>query len=277
MKYPKLLAFLGLGLISQATAECSRESLQEAAAAYVRAVVAGDPLLLNLAANASYAENNMPIPVREGIFSQPIAVDFDRSIYDTVQCATMTELNAATSEHPYVIHTRILYAATGGDNKITRVESVVTDEGDWVFDAAEHLRWTAQEAWDAIPAERRDARDVLQAAGDAYLDQWGDVEHPVPLGTPCARLEGGLYTGGTDPEANTCAMGAFPQPLQVGDRRYVIDEELGVVDIFNGFPWIDASKPENASTPSSNMIRVEGGMIRYIHELTVCGVPGCGR
>jgi hypothetical protein len=61
-------------------------------------------------------------------------------------------------------------------------------------------------------------------------------------------------------------MPQFPSPFNITNRRYVIDEELGGVDIFNNFPFIDKTKPNG--TPSTNLIRVEGGMIRYIHEVT---------
>ncbi|KAJ2996509.1 hypothetical protein NUW58_g953 [Xylaria curta] len=262
------------GLASQVSAACSRAALQDVAATYVQAQVSGKPTLLSLATNVSYGENDKPLDIAKGVLSQPITVDFNRSIYDTTQCATFTELTAATSKHPYVIHTRILL--TEDASKITKIESVVTDSGDWAFNATGHLYWTRQEKWEPIPESRRNTRAVIQAAGDAYLDQWGNSTLPVPLGTPCARLEGGAYTGQSNPSANTCRMGAFPQPLKVADRRYIIDEELGAVDIFNGFPWLEATKPGGA-VPSTNFIRVEGGMIRYIHEVTVCETPRCGR
>lgn len=257
---------------SLASAACSRELLQGATAAYLEAQAAGQPNITALASNLSYAENDTPMDISKGVLAQPITIDFNRSIYDTTECASFTELNAATSSHPYVIHTRMLLT---GD-KITTIESVVTDTGDWSFNATSHLYWTEQENWDPIPEDKRDSRDVIKAAADAYLNQWGNTSIPVPLGTPCARLEGGGYTGEANLTANTCEMGAFPQPLQVGNRRYVIDEELGAVDVFDGFPWLDSGKPDG-DTPSSNMIRVQGGMIRYIHELTVCSIPQCGR
>ncbi|KAI0801614.1 hypothetical protein GGR55DRAFT_667908 [Xylaria sp. FL0064] len=267
-----ILAFAGLA--AQVAAECSRTTLQEVAAAYVQAQASGKSTLLTLAANTSYAENDIPLDITKGVLSQPIALDFNRSIYDTTQCATFTELTAATSPHPYVIYTRMML--NGDGSRITKIESVVTDNGDWAFNATGHLYWTKQEKWDPIPEGQRDTRAVIQAAADAYLNQWGNSTLPVPLGTPCARLEGGSYTGQSNPSANTCRMGAFPQPLNVTNRRYVIDEELGAVDVFNGFPWLEATKPDGA-VPSTNFIRVERGMIRYIHEVTVCETPRCGR
>jgi hypothetical protein len=173
-----------------------------------------------------------------------------------------------------VIHTRI--EATP-DGKVSKIESVVTDAGDWVFGAAEHLAVTRAENWSEIPADKRDTRAVIQAAADAYLDNWGDPALPVPHGTPCARLEGRINTGSRNPEGNTCDMGAFPQKLNVGHRRYLIDETFGAVVIFHNFPWIDAGLPKDPGTPASQMFRVEGGKNRYIHEATVCTTPQCGR
>lgn len=262
------------GLVAQVSAACNREALQSVTSAYLEAQGSGKPARLSLTRNVSYAENDKSMAIAKGVLSQPITIDFNRSIHDTTQCATFTEITAATNKHPYVIHTRMLLSGDGA--KVKKIESVVTDSGDWAFNATGHLYWTLQEKWDVIPKDKRDSRAVLQAAADAYLDQWGDSTLPVPLGTPCARLEGGLYTAGSNPSGNTCAMPAFPQPLKVENRRYIIDEELGAVDVFNGFPWLDAGKKDGA-VPSTNFIRVENGKIRYIHEITVCETPRCGR
>ena len=206
--------------------------------------------------------------------SGPLKVDFTRSFHDTTQCATFTEVVAATDPHPYVIHTR-MEVTTGG--KVSKMESVVTDAGDWMFGADQHLAVTRSETWDEIPKDKRDTRAVIQAAADAYLDNWGNPELPVPHGTPCARLEGRISTASRSPEGNTCNMGAFPQKLKVGNRRYVIDETVGAVSVFHNFPWLDAGLPVDPGTPASQMFRVEGGKNRYIHEVTVCTTPKCGR
>lgn len=268
MIYSTLLACVGLA--SQVLAACSRGMLQDAADAYVEAQASGQPNMSALASNFTYAENDMPTYITKGVLAQAITIDFNRSIYDTEECATFTELSAATSEHPYVIHTRMLFT----DDEITAIESVVTDAGDWAFNATGELYWTKQENWDPIPEDKQDSRDVIKAAGDAYLDSWGNGSVTVPYGTPCARIEGGSYTGGSNLTANTCTMPQFPQPFAITERRYVIDQEFGAVDIFDNFPFIDTKKPNG--TPSSNFIRVEGGKIRYIHEATVCSTPNCG-
>jgi len=264
----------GVAFAANARAECNREMLQKLADTYVQAQSTGTPAMLPLAKGASYAENDQAMEIGKGVLAGALKVDFTRSLHDTTQCATFTELVAATDPHPYVIHTRI--EATG-DGQVSKMESVVTDEGDWVFGAAQHLAVTQSETWDEIPEDKRDTRAVIQAAADAYLDNWGDPELPVPHGTPCARLEGFLNTGAKDPEGNSCDMGAFPETLNVTQRRYVIDENYGAVVIFHKFPWLDAGLPKDPGTPASQMFRVEGGKNRYIHEVTVCTTPKCGR
>jgi hypothetical protein len=264
----------GIAFAADASAACSRETLQQLADTYVKAQTAGDAAALPLAAGASYAENDVAMDVASGMLKGALKIDFSRSFHDTTQCATFTELVAATDPHPYVIHTRM--EATE-DGKVSKLESVVTDAGDWVFGAAEHLAVTKDEKWDEIPADKRDTREAIQAAADAYLNNWGNPDLAVPHGTPCSRLEGRMSTAARDPAGQTCTMGKFPQPLNVGNRRYVIDENFGAVVIFHSFPWLDAGIPTDPGTPASQMFRVEGGMNRYIHEVTVCTTPGCSR
>ncbi|KAE8443137.1 hypothetical protein EG329_002306 [Mollisiaceae sp. DMI_Dod_QoI] len=269
---PILLA--GLGLASHATAACTRAMLQDAASAYVTAQISGIPSsITSLSPTASYAENNVTMDITKGILSSPITIDFNRSLLDTTQCATFTEISAATNKKPYVIHTRMLLSPDA--SQITAIQSVVAKSGDWAFNATSQLYYSKRETWDPIPEAKRDTRAVIKAAGDAYLDSWGDATVKVPYGTPCSRIEGGSDTGASNPNANTCKMPQFPGTFHAGNRRYVVDEELGGVDIFNDFPFIDKSRPDG--TPSTNLMRVEGGMLRYIHEVTVCAERNCGR
>jgi hypothetical protein len=262
------------GSMASARPECSRKTLQGVADAYVKAQTTGDAKKLPLASKASYAENDKPMDVAKGVLAGPLKVDFTRSLYDEKQCIAFTELVASTDPHPYVILTRM---EAGKNGKVSKVESIVTDAGDWVFGADKYLGFTKVENWSEIPKDKRDSREVIQAAADAYLNNWGNPDLPVPHGTPCARLEGGMYTGTRNPAAQSCTMGAFPQKLKVGNRRYVIDETMGAVVIFHNFPWLDGGIPVDPGTPAGQMFRVEGGKNRYIHEVTVCTSPGCGR
>ena len=198
-------------------------------------------------------------------------IDFNFSIYDTTLCASYSEV-VATTGHAYVIGTRLEFNSS--DAKITKIESVVLDQGDWLFNVTGSLvynqRETAAGGWAPIPADKRDSREVIKAAGDAYVNAWGDSSVKPPFATQCARLEGGFYI------TSNCLLN-FPPPFNVTNKRYTIDEELGAIDIFHNFPFLDASLPRHPGTQTNNLIRVEGGKIRYIHENTVCQAKNCGR
>ena len=269
------IVLAGVAFAADASAACKRETLQKLTDKYVKAQTDGKASLLPLEKGASYGETDQAMDIAKGVLGGALKVDFTRSLHDTKQCATFTELVAATDPHPYVIHTRM--ETTGNGKKVAKMESVVTRAGDWMFGATEHLATSRTEKWDEIPKDKRDTRQAIQAAADAYLNNWGEPTLPVPHGTPCSRLEGRISTAAKNPEGQTCTMGAFPQKLNVTHRRYVIDETLGAVNIFHNFPWLDAGIPKDPGTPASQMFRVEGGKNRYIHEVTVCTTPGCGR
>ncbi len=269
------IVLAGVGFAADASAACRRETLQKLTDKYVQAQTDGKASLLPLQKGASYGQNDQAMDIAKGLLSVPLKVDFTRSFYDTTQCATFTELIAATDPHPYVIHTRMEASRNG--RTVSKMESVVTNAGDWMFGATEHLATSRTEKWDEIPRDKRDTREAIQAAADAYLNNWGDPTLPVPHGTPCSRLEGRISTAAKNLEGQMCTMGAFPQKLNVTNRRYIIDETLGAVNIFHNFPWLDAGIPKDPGTQASQMFRVEGGKNRYIHEVTVCTTPACGR
>jgi hypothetical protein len=269
------IVLAGMAFSTSAWAQCSRDLLQELTGTYVEAQTSGNAGIIPMAERSYYGENDKPTDIAEGMLSQAITVDFTRSFHDTTECATFTEFVAASHDHPYVIHTRMEANDAG---EVAVMESVVTDEDDWVFGADVFLARTMEEDWGVIPEDQRDRREVIQAAAEAYINNWGEPFLPVPHGTPCARLEGRIYTGARDPEGQTCTMGAFPQPIRTGSRRFVIDETVGAVSIFHNFSWLDAGLgPYHPGTPASQQFRVLGGMNRYIHEVTACTTPNCSR
>ncbi|KAK0706248.1 hypothetical protein B0T26DRAFT_743596 [Lasiosphaeria miniovina] len=244
-------------------AACERSTLVETASRYIAAQSAGQiQYLTSLGANATYTENAVATNITSGILGTPLKIDHTRSIYDTAACAAYTELIVTDPKHPYVIGTQLRLS----NNRIARVESVVTDAGDWLFNAQHTLHYALLEDWSPIDASKRDSRAVIQAAGDAYLDLFrnGTGSVAVPWADNCRRLEGGLYTAPGD----TCNSGV-PSGVDLADRRYVIDETLGVVDVFLRFGGPNGQ-------PDSHEFRVEGGKIRYVHTITACAQENCG-
>ncbi|KAI5921474.1 hypothetical protein F4810DRAFT_702315 [Camillea tinctor] len=278
MYTPILLGLLSLYAASTTSAECTREFLIDATNRYLAAQVAGtsDDFVTLAAEDMTYTENQVPLSITEGVLSEPIVIDHNRSIHDAVNCATFTELIAASNPHPYVIGTRIIFdSASDDDLKISLMESIVTDEGDWAFNATGYLYWNSLETWDPIPEDLRDSRETVQAAGDAYFDRFKNESVVVPFGVPCSRLEGGASTAPLNMTGDSCTAAGLPSTLVVTDRRYVVDEVMGAVDIYLGFPGLDRSQGQDPM-PDSHLFRVEEGKIRYIHTVSSCVEDGCG-
>ncbi len=246
--------------------ECSRASLQSAVDSYLEALESANPSRMSLTPQVKYIENQKESAIGQGILQQPLKIDFYRSVFDVDTCQSFSEVIVANSAHPYVLGTRLELE----EGKIAQIESIVTDEGDWLFNAANYLKYSKQEKWDILPRARRSDRQTLIRAADAYFDVFSDRSSVVPWGIPCARLEGGAYSNARqDPQA-ACNSGA---PLSGGnvpitERHYLVDEDMGtVVGIvrFGSHGW-----------PDSHMFRLENGKLRYVHTLTVCGLPNCG-
>lgn len=221
------------------------------------ATAGGVPGLSFLSDSLEYIENNKAATssFKTGVLSQAFKVDHSRSSLDTTQCATFTEVISADSKKPYVFATVMRF--TG--EKVTKIETIITTTGDWLFNAANTLKYATQEdsKWTVIPEDKRDTRAVIQHAGDAYCDLFNNKSVVVPWGTPCNRLEGGSYIGSGSP-TDSCNVGV-PSGVSLKDRRYVIDEAMGTVDIMMTF----------GTLPDSHEFRVENGKLRFVHTMSV--------
>jgi len=285
--FTEITMYLGVILellfAAAASAACTREFLKSATDQYLAAQTKGASSALAAIAvsNVTYTENEVKMTLDRSILTEPIIIDHNRSIFDTEQCATFTEIIAASNIHQYVIGTRMEFSpssptSSNSSIKASKIESIITDRGDWAFNATGYRYWNSLENWDPIPAEKQDSREVIQAAGDAYFDRFKDASVVIPFGIPCSRLEGGASTAPLNMTGDSCTAAGLPLGLVVTNRRYVVDKEMGVVDIFLGFPGLDRSQGNDAPMPDSHMFRVEGGKIRYIHTVSSCVQAGCG-
>jgi hypothetical protein len=252
-------------LITSTTAHCTRVGLSEAVDSYISAQTSGRTSALKARFDNStwlgYFENSLKLDIANGIINTPLSITHNRSIYDTTACATFTEVVVNSTTTPYVIGTQLRFA----NHKINKVDMIVTKPGDWLFNVTGYAHYSSLENWSTIPAPQRDTRTVLRAAADAYLDIFNAPNTTVPWGIPCVRLEGGLY--GDESANGTCAS-YIPTGVPITRRRYVVDEELGSVDVL-----VDFGK---SAWPDSHEFRVEGGKLRYVHTMTHCGVANCG-
>lgn len=251
-----------------AQAGCDRAALQAATDDYLAAQTAGDPLKMHMGLWVDYQEQLGPASMATGILSTAHKIDFHRSLLDTQSCSSFTEAVINEPAHPYVIGTIVGFR--GG--QIGQIQTLITDhDKGWLFNAANTMKYSAAENWSEIPPAERDSRDTLIAAANAYLDLFNDKTVVVPWGTPCERLEGGLYTSKAAPGAtlpdDSCNVGV-PSGVKITDRQYVVDETLGAVAVLSNFG-------ANQS-PDFHTFRVEHGKLRYVHTITVCKVYNCG-
>lgn len=251
---------------SAAEAKCTRASLQKALDSYIEALKKGMPSTMPLAASAKYIENRKTVPLGQGIWKAPLAVDFSRSVFDTEICESYTEIIHTGSSHPYVIGTRL----KAPDGNITEIESLVTDKDDWLFNAETYLKYSPQEKWDILPVAARSDRQTLINAANSYFDFFSDRNSKIPFGVPCARLEGGIYTNPKmEPNASCTGGPPLEGTLKITNRRFIVDPDMGTVV---GLVDFGAEK----GLPDSHMFRLENGKIRYVHTITVCTTPNCG-
>ncbi|MCW2388554.1 hypothetical protein M2333_001600 [Sphingobium sp. B11D3B] len=252
---------------AMAQQSCTRTALEEATQSYVAAQQAGNPSLIKLAPDAKLQEQMEPITLAAALLNKPQKIDFHRAIHDTQGCESFVEVIITDPAHPYVLGTRI--KLTG--DLVREIETLVTDADDWLFKASNTLAYSRAEKWDMIPMEKQGSRETIIAAADAYLNLFNDPTVRVPWGSPCARLEGGIYTAkgapGVVSKEDSCAVGV-PKNTPLVDRRYLVDQDLGSVVVLLRFG--------NSSLPDSHLFRVENGLLRYVHTITVCKTLNCG-
>jgi hypothetical protein len=255
--------------LASAATGCTRASLQATVDKYLDALQKGNPSLMPLSPQVNYMENRNEIPLGQGIWQTPLSVDFYRSLLDVETCQTFTEIAHTSSDHPYLIGTRLKVE----DNQISEIESLVADQDDWLFNAANYMKYSSQEKWDILPPEKRSDRQTLLNAANAYYDTFGDYSNfaKVPWGTPCARIEGGMYTNPNNNPNASCTVG-MPKTggVKIINRHYLVDVDMGTVV---GMVAFGAPK----RNPDFHEFRLENGKLRYVHTVQVCTIqPNCG-
>ena len=240
---------------------CSREGLQRAADLYIAAQTRGETSGLPLAAGVGYMENAAPADIQAGLIRTPMAIDHHRTLIDTSTCQTFSEVIVANKDKPYVLGARVRV----NHDKIAEIEILWTTTGYWLFNADAYLKYATTEKWDAVAANRRDTRATLVAAANAYLDAFLEGKKDlVPWGYPCNRTEGGAHTG-TGAPTDSCDVGV-PSGVNIANRRFIVDETLGAVQVFCTFGAGSAAGGSGAA--DSHLFRIEDGQLRYVHTLT---------
>jgi len=247
-----LAAALALGaapLAAQAPGEhsavsapaCDRACLIGFVRDHMQALAARDPSRLKLASDVRFTENNVFIPVGDGLWDTVTAVDAtgleaaDPSTGNAAWFGSVRE-NGQPAIYAVRIHVK--------DGAIDEIESVVHRKTGLPapFGDVEHM--VHDPAFnEALPAGERRPRERLHAIADAYFDtvELNDGQVFAPFAEDCARLENGISTtapppGGAGGNAAAIASGCRAQ-FELGIYRinkrirrdfFIIDEERGV-------------------------------------------------
>jgi len=259
---------------SIASGGCKREGLTAAVDAYLKAMEAGDYKLMPLASNAKYFENDnsakqtysggkmtyeKEVKFGEGLWKTPLKPDFHRNLIDATECATFTEIiiaDTAKGKNPkqYVLGARLRVT----EDKISEVSLVVTQAGDWLFDAKTYLSVSSSKKSDSVWSKPGYIeREELRAAAYAYLAYFGDKTVDVPWGIPCVRVEGGMST--QDAPTATCNTGIPDVKIDPKGITYLADADYGMVVLFFYFGGADSHTFKMLPLPTR---------YRYIHTLT---------
>jgi hypothetical protein len=239
---------------------CTIEQLKAATSAYVAAQKAGSLAGLPLHDKTQYLQNMETVEPAAGLWNTALPVANAMSFHDPLRCKTFTEI-VVTEGKPYIVGTR-LYLHEG---KVIRVDSIVTEQGDWLFNANAFLKHTQAEDWEPLHPYQRTAPAEMIRGANAYLDGFADKFTAIPWGVPCARLEGGAYTNREGRPDASCEVGMPPGVLYIVNRDYLVDEEMGVINVFCRFGG-------STGGPDSHSFRYIDGKFRLIHTLTA--IPG---
>lgn len=240
---------------------CTMAELKAATAAYVEGQKKGSLAGLPLHEKAEYLQDMKTIPAAEGLWNTPLPIANAFNLHDPVRCKTFSELIVTEGGKPYVIGTR-LYLDKG---KVIRVDSLVTKPGDWLFNANAYLKYARLENWQPLMKYQHTAPAEMIRGANAYLDAFADKFTDIPWGQPCARLEGGAYTNREGKPDASCEVGIPPGVLYIVNRDYLIDPEMGVINVFCRFGG-------STGGPDSHMFRFIDGKIRGVRTLSV--LPG---
>jgi len=241
--------------------ECDRAMLKAATASYIAAQEAGDLSKMNLADKVKYMENMSETTKDKGMWNTPLKIAHHKSIYDTVRCKTFTEVIVTEGPEKYVLGTRLKVDR----GKVKEIDSLVTGKKDWLFNADDYLKYSTAEDLPVLAPDDRISRQDLIDAGNQYFDYVfmdGGIRPPFG-GVPCARLEGGMYTNTKNEEKDTCYIPAPLGELPIVGRTFVVDEDMGAVNVFCKFGNVKNGMPD------SHTFRLVRGKYKWIHTLSV--------
>ena len=221
--------------------DCDRACLIGFVEAHMKALAARDPSRLQLAGDVRFAENNVFIPVGDGLWDTVTGVDATG-----LTAADPLTGNAAwfgsvkENGQPAIYAVRVHVS----DGQVDEIESVVHRKTSLPAPFGDVTKMVHDPAFNEIlPPDERRSRERMLAIADAYFDtvEVNDGQVFAPFSEDCARLENGISTtaptpGSTGGNAASIASGCREQ-FELGIYRinkrirrdfFIVDEERGV-------------------------------------------------
>jgi hypothetical protein len=233
------------------TNDCQRDCLIGFVRRYMAALSSHKVAGLPVAADLMFTENNVAMPLGEGLWNTISAVaptGLEVADPETKQAAWF----GVVEEHGQPAYLALRIHVERG--KIDEIETVVHRKTGLPAPFGDPTKVEHDPAFQAVlPPEQRRPRQRLQAIADSYFNtvEQNDGQVFAPFDSDCGRLENGISTtsnpnaGGTGGGGNASAiaqgcedqfkLGLYRINKRVRERRYpLIDEERGIV-VASGF------------------------------------------
>ena len=288
-----------------AALQCDRSCLEGIVNRYLDAMVAHDPARAPLSPAIQFAENDQPLKIGEGLWATASGLGTYKHYFSDPEDGQAGFIGNIKENGIGAI---LILRLKVENQQITEAEQFVARDPNGA--ALYEKIGKPDPVWlEAIPAERRQSRDALMAAGYMYFEalQRNDGKGIYPFTDNCDRIEHGRRTtnqpspqpyGHADMNANDFVMKNCKAQFEVGlmqfvtsvrDRRFlVVDVERGAVmgnSCFDFDGTVETIKMTNGNiwkvspyfrTPRTHQMneafKIENGSIRYI-EMTLIEVP----
>ena len=236
--------------------DCDRACLTGLAESYVAGLAKRDPSGVPFAKTVRFTENNVEMPVGEGLWATATGVPAPGMIAADIETGNVAWFGHA-EEHGRPVFLGIRLKAEG--RKIAEAETVVVRRTGLPLPFGDVTKLVHNPAFgQALEPAQRKPRERLRAVADSYFNtvELNDGQVFAPFHPDCSRLENGISTtaataGGGGGNAASIAAGCEAQfklgiyriNKRVRERRYpIIDEERGVVvasGFFDHANWFD--------------------------------------
>src|SRR6185436_463668 len=123
---------------------------------------AGDSKKMAFADKVKYLENMNEVAADKGTWNTALPIALSRSFLDKDRCRTFSEVIVTEGAHQYVIGTRL----SVDNGKITGIDSLVTDKGDWLFNANAYLKYSKAEDWSAPKSGKVSMQRLIDAGNE---------------------------------------------------------------------------------------------------------------